>query len=1082
MATRNESVRLSLQDDFTSGMARATASASLLNKELNKLDGKRVSRELDGTAKSTDRVSDSMRRGGPEIDRFSGRMRLATDAVLSLGPALVPLGAAAIPALTAAFAGLGAAGGGIATALLAFNGFGDALDALNDYQADRTAENLEKLNEQLRDLGPAGADFLAYIDSLGPKLQQLQMVARAGLFPGLESGIDSMLVRLPEVRGLVRDIAEALGGLAADAGNDLAGERWEAFFDYLANDARPTLEDFARATGNVALGVSNLLVAFGPLTGDVTGGLREMSQAFADWTAGLGANQGFQEFLAYVRESGPQAVDLLGSIAQAIAALAEAAAPYGAVVLPTLTALADAFTVIAGSDIGGPLVAGAAAMLAFSRVAGPMQAVNDVLLDLRTTPNLAATSMQRFGGALKFAGSAAGMGLFLNSLQQTNKGLAAFEGAAGGAIAGLSVGGPWGAAVGGAIGLVASLGKSHEEASKEVADLTATFDQQTGAITENTRVKIAQQLQTDGLLDAATRLGIAQGTLTDAIMGSASAQDYLNSVLSGYGVDNSITSAEDLAASFSEQEVQGILADRAATQLRDTLPGLTSNFSTASGNARQLAGELGSTATTLDQTADAADGLQDALSDLDDFLNKRGTFRAYPSSLDALRASIEEAPKAWSAFGEAGRENLGNLDQVLADTSRHLETITNPKARVDFLRGVIGNLKELGDASPQAAAAVRQVIPALREVQRENRRILITADNQDAMRKAAMASEALHDLATSRTRARIEVDNSDAVSGINTVTTMLRNLNGSTATATIRTVRSDIPLPGRAEGGTVPGQRFPYADKTLIWAAPGEEVISNRYGQADRFRADRAAGRIPGYADGGEVKGDRQARMTLFASPALANMIQAANSTAGALRVLENQLKRSEKALDREKKERDNVASAMASLGASVASKFDVDLGARSSTPWAQGGGLQSMIDTAASQASAFPAIIASLKAAGLTGPALSEALQEMDFGQLQALAANPSQAASLGSSLTTLYSAQQLAGSAAGDALYGAEQRHRTKLVEQLRDEVRGLRAEVRRQTHENKKNSDDNADFVTAGVNGAAGNGHRRGQRGRR
>ncbi|HRD60460.1 MAG TPA: hypothetical protein PL137_06120, partial [Nocardioides sp.] len=99
--------------------------------------------------------------------------------------------------------------------------------------------------------------------------------------------------------------------------------------------------------------------------------------------------------------------------------------------------------------------------------------------------------------------------------------------------------------------------RPHEEASKEVADLTATFDQQTGAITANTRVKIAQQLQNDGLLDAATRLGIAQGTLTDAIMGSASAQDYLNSVLSGYEVDHSITSAEDLAASFSEQEVQG---------------------------------------------------------------------------------------------------------------------------------------------------------------------------------------------------------------------------------------------------------------------------------------------------------------------------------------------------------------------------------------------------------------------------------------------------------------------------------------------------------------------------------------------
>jgi hypothetical protein len=56
-----------------------------------------------------------------------------------------------------------------------------------------------------------------------------------------------------------------------------------------------------------------------------------------------------------------------------------------------------------------------------------------------------------------------------------------------------------------------------------------------------------------------------------------------------------------------------------------------------------------------------------------------------------------------------------------------------------------------------------------------------------------------------------------------------------------------------ADGMTVPGPRYPYADKTLILAAPGEEVITNRHGEADRFRADRAAGRIPAYADGGRV-------------------------------------------------------------------------------------------------------------------------------------------------------------------------------------------------------------------------------------
>ena len=38
MATRNERVVLSLQDDFTGGMARAAAATALLNRELNSLD------------------------------------------------------------------------------------------------------------------------------------------------------------------------------------------------------------------------------------------------------------------------------------------------------------------------------------------------------------------------------------------------------------------------------------------------------------------------------------------------------------------------------------------------------------------------------------------------------------------------------------------------------------------------------------------------------------------------------------------------------------------------------------------------------------------------------------------------------------------------------------------------------------------------------------------------------------------------------------------------------------------------------------------------------------------------------------
>ncbi|QYJ05379.1 phage tail tape measure protein [Nocardioides panacisoli] len=57
----------------------------------------------------------------------------------------------------------------------------------------------------------------------------------------------------------------------------------------------------------------------------------------------------------------------------------------------------------------------------------------------------------------------------------------------------------------------------------------------------------------------------------------------------------------------------------------------------------------------------------------------------------------------------------------------------------------------------------------------------------------------------------------------------------------------------RADGGTVPGFRFPYGDKVSARLAPGEFVVSNRYGQADRHHELLSAINANRYADGGTV-------------------------------------------------------------------------------------------------------------------------------------------------------------------------------------------------------------------------------------
>lgn len=376
MATRNERVRLELEDHFSREMAQAAASTALLKRELNSLSGTSVK-----TTRDTDRMTQSVKKSGDEIekagrksregakdiDRYSGRLRLLTEAAVLLGPALVPIGAAGVPAIAALTAGFGAAAGAAGVAILAFHGVGDALKALQTADLEPTTENLQKARAALDALGPAGAHFARYLQSLRPALSELQDTARAGLFPGLQDGIENLMPLLPQVERIIAHIARTLGSLGADAGSALASGRFSDFFDYLETDAGPILHAFAVSTGNVIEALGHLTVAFGPLTRDFTGGMERMTASFAHWADGLSQTQGFRDFVDYVHQSGPQVVALLGALGNAFVGIIRAAAPFGSAVVPALTSLLNILGAIANSPIGPPLFAAAAGMLAFNR-------------------------------------------------------------------------------------------------------------------------------------------------------------------------------------------------------------------------------------------------------------------------------------------------------------------------------------------------------------------------------------------------------------------------------------------------------------------------------------------------------------------------------------------------------------------------------------------------------------------------------------------------------------------------------------------------------------------------------------------
>lgn len=350
-----------------------------------------------------------------DIDTTNDRTAWLAQSALALGPALTTVGAVAIPALAAMATQATVLVGAVGAGALAFVGMGDAVKALNDYQLEPTAANMEKLRQEFDKMGPSGAEFVQFLDEITPQLKDIQFAARDGLFPGMEDGITHLLDLLPQVEQIVRNISEGMGNLASDAGANLAGDGFTEFFNYLETDAQPILEDLGRTIGNFAQGFTHLITAFGPTTDEFSSGLLDMSRSFESWAENLENTQGFQEFIKYVEDATPKVLDLVAAFSDAAVQILEAAAPIGSVVVPGLTALLNVVAELADTPLGTMFLTVAAAMSTYGRAAalasittgGMLGTVTKGYRDLGKTLVSEAPSAKKWGQYFEYMGQSA---------------------------------------------------------------------------------------------------------------------------------------------------------------------------------------------------------------------------------------------------------------------------------------------------------------------------------------------------------------------------------------------------------------------------------------------------------------------------------------------------------------------------------------------------------------------------------------------------------------------------------------------------------------------------------------------------
>lgn len=123
----------------------------------------------------------------------------------------------------------------------------------------------------------------------------------------------------------------------------------------------------------------------------------------------------------------------------------------------------------------------------------------------------------------------------------------------------------------GAVGLALTAGaliyghfaQKNADAAAAVAEFTKAVEADTGALGENTRAAIENQLQTNGMLEAATKMGISSEALTDAMMGSSTAVEYVNGKLDEYQSANAAVSNRNTGLVAEVSQIKDGMGDMA---------------------------------------------------------------------------------------------------------------------------------------------------------------------------------------------------------------------------------------------------------------------------------------------------------------------------------------------------------------------------------------------------------------------------------------------------------------------------------------------------------------------------------------
>jgi TP901 family phage tail tape measure protein len=496
-------------------------------------------------------------------------------------------------------------------------------------------------------------------------------MANLGIQSELGGGAMSRVLLI--IDGALRDggdKAEALARIAGVSASDFA-RAWEA-------DPVKAMDLFAQGMGRAQANNENLTAALQDAGIKGTQNLQVILRlAGAHDEIGRNirlANKAWDDNSALVNEANKRYQTTASRLQVAKNQINDTAISIGQGLLPMLGKAADFFGNVAAAmgQLPGPVKA----------LIGPMTALVGIVALVGGAMLLAIPKIAAFNAALASGNLGGGMQRTGNAV----RGLAGF------------LTGGWGIALGVGISALTVFAAKQGAAARQVDALKATLDDQTGALSQNSRQWAIKTLSDKGALDAASALGLNLAEVTNAALGNDQAlaqvqarideltsQNQFSGRSRGVSADTAKTIQQLKVVQDTLGSTNGTLTDaRKKWQLEHEAMGSagdaadkTSDSSKKAGAAQQVLGDGAGDATqTLQAEKTAAEELSDALEQLNGvILGARAGARDYQQTLDEANKTLKQGKRTLDINTKAGRDNQAALDSIADSTMKWSDSL-----------------------------------------------------------------------------------------------------------------------------------------------------------------------------------------------------------------------------------------------------------------------------------------------------------------------------------------------------------------------------------------------------------------------